>query len=144
MFCLTVPTNFLGEHFSISENFGYRKILCIRRGHHYFPLNIFCFTVPIKFVGEPFCVSKKFWYRKFSCIERGALRFSRSFFVPHSAEKIRWGTLQCFRKFRVSKNFTHKKGLSLFSVDFLSFSADKICRGALLCFKKILVSKIFK
>ena len=31
-FCLTVPKNFVGEHFGVSENFGYRKNLCIREG----------------------------------------------------------------------------------------------------------------
>ena len=61
-----------------------------------------------------------------------------------SAKKIRWGTLRCFRKFRVSKNFMHKKGISLFSVEiFLSHSAKKIRRGILLYFEKILVSKMF-
>ena len=33
-FCLIVPKNFVGEHFGVSENFVYRKILCIRRGYH--------------------------------------------------------------------------------------------------------------
>ena len=54
-----------------------------------------------------------------------------------STEKFRWGTLRCFRKFRVSKTFMHKKGISLFSVEsFLSHSAEKILRESLLCFKK--------
>ena len=33
-FCNTVPKNFVGEHFGVSESFGYRKILCIRSGYH--------------------------------------------------------------------------------------------------------------
>ena len=33
-FCHTVAKNFVGEHFGVSENFVYRKILCIRRGYH--------------------------------------------------------------------------------------------------------------
>ena len=66
-------------------------------------------------------------------------------FLSHSTEKFRWGTLRCFRKFRVSQNFMHKKGISLNSVEkFLSHSADKIRRRTLLCFERILVSKIFK
>ena len=33
-FCHTVPKNFVVEHFGVSENFVYRKILCIRSGYH--------------------------------------------------------------------------------------------------------------
>ena len=51
----------------------------------------------------------------------------------------------CFRKFRVSQNFMHKKGISLNSVKkSLSHSADKIRTRTLLCFERILVSKSFK
>ena len=45
-FFVSVPKNFVAEHFGDSENFGYRKILCIRKGYHYFPLNFFCLTMP--------------------------------------------------------------------------------------------------
>ena len=41
IFCLTVPKNFVGEHFGVSENFGYRKILCIREGGIRFLRRIF-------------------------------------------------------------------------------------------------------
>ena len=94
-------------------------------------------------------------YQKISGIEKfyasergeggGVSRFSVENFLSHSTEKFRWGTLRCFRKFRVSQNFMHKKGISLNSVKkFLSHSADKIRRRTLLCFERILVSKIFK
>ena len=34
-FCHTVLKKlFVGEHFGVSENFVYRKILCIRKGYH--------------------------------------------------------------------------------------------------------------
>ena len=39
--CLTVPKNLVAEPFGISENFGYRKILCIRGGYHDFLWEIF-------------------------------------------------------------------------------------------------------
>ena len=59
-----------------------------------------------------------------------------------STKKLRRGTLRCCRKVRVSKNFMHKKGISLFPFeDFLSHSAEKIRRGTLLCFRKFLVWK---
>ena len=90
-FYLTVPKNFVGEHFGVSENFGYRKILCIREG--------------------------------------GGITFSVKNFLSHSTKKFRLGTLRCFRKFRVSQNFMHKKRISLNSVEnFLSHSAENFVR----------------
>ena len=32
--------------------------------------------------------------------------------LSHITEKLRKGTLRCFKKFGVSKNFMHKRGLS--------------------------------
>ena len=83
---------------------------------------------------------------KFYASERGEYHVSPSkSFLSHSTEKFRWGTLRCFRKFRVSQKFVHKKGISINSVEkFLSHSADKIRRRTLLCFERILVSKIFQ
>ena len=65
LFCLTVPKKFLEEPFSVSENFEYRKTLCIEGGYQDFLSEIFCLTVPKNFVGEPFLTSEKFWYRIF-------------------------------------------------------------------------------
>ena len=76
--------------------------------------------------------------------KRRGITFLRRKLLSHSTKKFRWGTVRCFRKFRVSQNFMHKRGISLNSVEkFLSHSADKI-RRTLLCFERILVSKIFK
>ena len=56
-------------------------------------------------------------------MQKRVSRFSFENFLSHSAEKFRGGTLQCFRKFQVSENFMHKKGISLFSVEnFLSLT----------------------
>ena len=55
LFCLTVPKNFVGEPFGVSENFWYRKILCFRGLCHDFPSKIFCLKVPKNFVEQPFC-----------------------------------------------------------------------------------------
>ena len=62
MCCLTVPKNFVGEPFCVSQNFWYRKNLWIRGGrggggreYHDFLSKVFCLTVPKIFVGEPFC-----------------------------------------------------------------------------------------
>ena len=75
----------------------------------------------------------------------GISRFTVENFLSHSTKKFRWGTLRCFRKFRVSQNVMHKKGISLSTVEkFLSHSADKFRRRTLLCFERILASEIFK
>ena len=89
---------------------------------------IFCFTGPKIFVRDPLCVSeifkcgKKLWIRD----GEGDITFSVENFLPSSAAKLR-ADHQCFRKFRVSKYFTHKKVMSLFSVDFFCITEAKIC-----------------
>ena len=70
-FCLAVLKNFVGEPFKVSGNFGYRKVLCKRRGYHYYPSKSFCLAVLKNFVGEPFNVSGNFGYRKVLCKRRG-------------------------------------------------------------------------
>ena len=50
---------------------------------------------------------------KFYASERGAITFLRRKLLSHSTEKFRWRPVRCFRKFRVSQNFLHKKGISL-------------------------------
>ena len=62
--------------------------------------------------------------------------FRWKFFVSQCA-KTSWGP-SMFQKFRVSKNFAHKKGISLFYVDFFASQGQKN-----LPFEKILVSNIF-
>ena len=115
-----------------------------KRGYHDFSFKTFCLRVPKNFVGEHFGVSENFGYRKILCIREGSITLLRRKLLSHSTEKFRWGTVRCFRKFRVSQNFTHKKRISLNGVEkFLSHSADKIQR-TLLCFERILVSKILK
>ena len=51
-FCLTVPKKLVEEPFCVSENFGYRKISCLRGESHDFLSKIFCLPVPKNFVGE--------------------------------------------------------------------------------------------
>ena len=100
---------FLGEPFNVSEIFGYRKVLCLRRGFHPFLLKLFCLTVQ-KICGEPSNVSENFGYRKILCIRKGVHYFLLKLFLSHSAEKFRSGTLLCFKKILVSKIFMHRRG----------------------------------
>ena len=101
-FCLTIPKNFVGEQFSVSENFDYRKSFLLEKGISRFCVENFCLTVSRNVVGDPFCVSKKFLYRKFSCIGggEGHHRFAE-IVLPHSTETFRRATLLCC----VSENF---------------------------------------
>ena len=59
-------------------------------------------------------------YRKISGIEKyyaserwGGITFLRRKLLSHSTEKFRWGTVRCFRKFRVSENFGYRKILCI-------------------------------
>ena len=62
-----------------------------------------------KFRGHPFNASENLGYRKILCIIGGITIFRRKFFVSQ-CRKISWTSLQCFRKFGVSKNFMHNRG----------------------------------
>ena len=56
--CLTVPKNFVGEPFCVSEKCCYRKMLGTRQGAGItISRRFFCLTVPKKIVGDPFSVS---------------------------------------------------------------------------------------
>ena len=77
-------------------------------------------------------------------MQKGITIFRWKIFVSQ-CQKIRRGTLRCFKKFRASLKFMHKKEISLNSVEkSLSRSADKILRRTLLCCERFLVSKSFK
>ena len=97
-FCHTIPKNFVGEHFGVSENFVHRKILCIRSGYHVTPLKNFCLTVPKNFVGEHFGVSKNFGYRKILCIREGGYHVSPSKTFVTQYQKISLGNTSVFQK----------------------------------------------
>ena len=111
------------------------KVLMYRRGSIMVLSKIFCPEGPKNIVSCPFCVSDFFWYGKNLWIRDrgwGVSRFSVENSLTHSAKKFCGGTIQCFTKLRVSKNFMHKKRISLFSLDFfLSHSVEKIRKGTL-------------
>ena len=86
MFCLTIPKNFVGEHFGSPENFGCRKILCFREEGITFSVKSFFHTVSKNFVGVVLGSSEKFGYRKILCFREGGITFSvKSFF--HTVSK---------------------------------------------------------
>ena len=64
----------------------------------------------------------------------GVLLFFVAIVLSHSTESFRRGTLLCFRKFGVSKNFMPKRGISGSSIEYLlSHSTENLRRRTLLC-----------
>ena len=111
-FCLTVPKNFVGEHFGVSENFGWRKFFCIRQGVSSFFVENFLSHCADKIrrsrrtllCFERILVSKSFKQR------RGKLQgFVENFYFT-GPKKLRQGTILCFRKFLVGKIFLWIRG----------------------------------
>ena len=112
--CLRVLKNFVGEPFSVSQNFWYRKSLWIRGGGGITIFRrSFCLTVPKNFIGEHFGISEKFFYRKFSCTGggRGITVLSKIFVLQDRNEKLCKGTRLFSGNFLVSKKFMDKRGL---------------------------------
>ena len=145
-FCLTVPKYFIGEHFGVSEKFFYRKFSCIGGGHHGFVGTFLSHRTETKsFVQEPFCFPEIFWYRKKIMDKRGHITiFSRNFYVSQ-CRKNSWASLQCFRKFVVSKNFMHNRGITSFRRKFFVSQCRNISWtwASLQCIRKFGVSKNF-
>ena len=145
IFCLTVPKNFVGEHFGVSENFWCRTSLWIRGGREEGgSITIFCqkFFVSQCRTQETFCVSENFSYRKSLWIrEREEVsKFCVEYFLSHSAENF------VDEPFCVSQNFWYRKilwirggwggeggSIKIFRRKFLSHSAENFRRGILYC-----------
>ena len=127
-FFVSVPKNFVGDHFDASNNFGYRKILCIRKGYHYFPSKFIFLSQSAEKIrrGALLCfekiqVSKSFMHR------RGWHHSFVDFFCLTVPKNFR-GTLLCFRKFLVWKKIWIGGGgaSQISGENFLSHSAKKI------------------
>ena len=106
LFCVTIPKNFEGEPFGVSEKIWYRKNLCFRGLCHDFLSKFFRLTVLKNFLEEPFCAvfQKIYGSEKVYGYEGGSILFS------HSTEKLSGGTPLCFTKFLVSKKHRDKRG----------------------------------
>ena len=112
-------------------------------------------------MGEPFNFSENFEYRKNLCIKgggggggEGVSQCSVEKLLSHTTEKIRRGSVLCFRKIGVSKHFVEKRGragegVSRFSVEtFLShriepknFVGEPFCVSEAFWYQKILWMK---
>ena len=107
------------------------------QGYHVFLFKNFRLTVRKNFVEEPVCFRKSRVSTNF-LPKRGISLFSIGNLLSHITEKIRRGTLLCFTKFLVSKNFSEKRGgggrgsITIFCRNFLSCIVEKFSRGTLL------------
>ena len=126
IFCLAVPKNFAGEHFSVSLISGSEKVW-IRGGggvSKFSAENFLSHSAENFRRGILYCCNnfEKVWIRGGG----GISRFSVEIFMSHSAENFRQQILLFLRKFLVSKSFMDEKGVSRFSVEnFWSHSAEK-------------------
>ena len=89
-----------------------------------------------KFRGHPFNVSENLGYRKILCIIGGITFFRRKFLVSQ-CRKFSWASLQCFRKFGVSKNFMHNRGYHVFPSKIFGLTVPKNFVGMPSMFQKI-------
>ena len=132
----------MGEPFGVSENFGHRKNLCIRKGYHYFPLKVFCPTVPKNFVGQPFNVSENLGFRKLLCIIGGFHDFPwKNFSLTMPKNFV--GNPFVFQKISGMEKTMDKRGGTPLFVRNFSHSAEKIRRGTLRFLKESRVSENF-
>ena len=152
IFSLTVRKKLVWEPFGASENLGYRKILCIWGVLRFSVGNFFLSHFTEKLPRGPslfdkISVIEKFFARGgYNNFQSGGERvpgFSVDYFMSHGTEKFRRETLLCSRKIRVSKNFMHKNGISLVSVEFLASQCRKTLRRNPSVFQKCSGVKFF-
>ena len=145
-FGLTVPKNFVGDPFCVSEKFWYRKMLGIREGAGITIFRQNCFVSQyrnISFVEEPFYVSESFGYRKILCLRGEYYNFLWKICCLTVPKKF------IEEPFCVSESFGYRKILGIrgggkyqdFPSKFFCLSSEKFRRGTLLCFRKFRVSK---
>ena len=130
IFGLTVPKNFIGEHFGVTEIF-LTKIFMHRRGGGGITVlsKIFCLTGPKRkaLYGNPSVFQKISGIEKILLIRGGISRFSVEIFMSHSAEKFRKRTLLLFRKILVSQKYYRcEGGITFFHRKFFVSQCRKI------------------
>ena len=70
---------------------------------------------------------------KIFMLQRVTSRFSVDFFLSHSAEKFRRGTLYCVTNAGIENFYAPEGYVTIFCRFFLSHNAEKFRRGTLLC-----------
>ena len=112
IFCLTVPDNFLGEPFCVSEKSGHHERFWIKRmGREKvsrFSIEICCLTLLKIFRREGLCFSEIYWYQQLiktrELKRRGGIKILRRISFHSLSENFFRPTLSFFRFILVSKN----------------------------------------
>ena len=145
--CLRVLKNFVGEPFSVSQNFWYRKSLWIRGGGvSRFSVEVFVSLYRKISLENTLVFQKNSFIENFHAQEGGgASRFCRKFLSYRTETKSFVKEPACFPEiFWYRKNLWIRGGLSRFAVEiFMSHSAENFRKGILLFLRKFLVAKSF-
>ena len=145
-FCLTVPKNFVGEHFGVSEISGSEKFYASERrggggikflGRKLFVTQYQKISLGNTSVSQKISSSQNFMHKKrisLNSVEKS---------LSHSADKIRRRTLLCFDRIQVSKSFKQRRGKlhGFVEICFYLTGPKKLRQGTILCFRKFLVGK---
>ena len=106
----TETKSFVKEPLGFPEIFWYRKNLWIRGDISRFSVKILTSHSTENFRTAILLLLRKFLFSKSFIDEKGGITFFRRKFLVSQCRKISWASLQCFRKFGVSKNFRHNRG----------------------------------
>ena len=144
VFCLTVPKNFVGEHFGVSKNFEWWKFFMHQSGGYQVSSSkTFYHTKPKKFVRERHGASDTFVHRKKIVQMMGISLNSLEKSLSHGADNICRRNLLGFEKFLVSESLKQKRGESsrLCRKFFCVTGPKKFHLETILCFRKLLVGR---
>ena len=115
-FSLTVPKNFVGERFCLSEKFQYGKSSWISRGCHVYPSMFFGPKLPKNVVGDTSVFQKCSGIKIFSII--GVSQFFEFFCL--TSPKIIVGEPVCDSELFWFPNFLDNMGITILSTLFVS------------------------
>ena len=101
-FGLSVPKNFMGERFCVSENFQYGNNLWRRRGVTFFCRELFVQNRRRKSWAKPFVFQNCFGIKNF--LDNRDIRIFSNFFVPHR-QKSSWPNPFVFQNYSGIKMF---------------------------------------
>ena len=114
-----------------------KKNLWTRGGISRFSVKIFMSHSAENFRKEILLFLRNFLVSKSFMDEKGGITFFRRKFLVSQCRKISWASLQCFRKFGVSKNFMHNRGYDKFPSKIFCLTVPKNFVGIPSMFQKI-------
>ena len=112
--CLTVPKTFVREPHSLWEKFWFQEVLWMKRGVSRFSVELFWSHSAENFRQRILLFLRKKLVWKSFMDEKGGITFLRRIILVSQCRKNSWASLQCFRKFGVSKNFMHNRDITFF------------------------------